>query len=340
MDPRSPDLCVPCSYVSEVAQTTTSVSVTLLGGKKRGDVVNVSNNQTSKNSSYLVPFDTKPFVAQPDLIQIASLSEETLLHNLRARYDNDQIYTSIGDILISVNPFKQLRLYTPAVLAQYLSGHSNTTTTTNTNTGSGSGNDNGLPPHIYGSAVIAYESMVRDRTNQSLIISGESGAGKTECMKLLMQLLTEKSQQSTSSSGDNNNNNNNNNSDNNNSSSSSRNVNASTPNLKRQKSKRDTDGLEQRVLAANPILEAFGNSATVRNHNSSRFGKWTSILFDALTGNIQGCAITPYMLEKSRVAHHGTGERNYHIFYQLLAFAQTDDIMAQRFSLTQVRMIV
>jgi len=134
----------------------------------------------SAKGTWLVPFGSAAFVPKADMIRMSSLTEEALLHNLRVRYAHDDIYTAIGDILISVNPFKQLRLYTPSILATYLHPQSDGGT---------------LAPHIYSSAMLAHETMVHDHNDQSLIISGESGAGKTECMKLLLQYLTEKSRQ-------------------------------------------------------------------------------------------------------------------------------------------------
>lgn len=138
VDPKSTDYCVPCKYEegSGPAAATggstndeddndgASVQVELLAGKNAGTMTQtrggggVSKGSSNSKGSFLVPFDSRPFEPKADLIHVASLTEEAILHNLRVRYHNDDIYTSIGDILISVNPFKQLRLYTPSVLAQ------------------------------------------------------------------------------------------------------------------------------------------------------------------------------------------------------------------------------
>ena len=198
-----------------------------------------------------------------DLINISDLNEMSILHNLRIRYKEDKIYTNVSSILISVNPFKLLSLYTPEVLDSYRNGSRN------------------KPPHVFAVAYNAYSSMLSDSTDQSVVISGESGAGKSEATKLILQFLTDVSGRQggvTSASST----------------------------------------LEQQILAANPILEAFGNAKTLRNNNSSRFGKLITVNFDS-NGSIMGGSIINYLLEKSRVVGQSKGERNYHIFYQLLA---------------------
>ena len=200
-----------------------------------------------------------------DLINISDLNEMSILHNLRIRFKEDKIYTNISSILISVNPFKLLPLYTPEMLERYRNGI------------------RGLSPHVFASAYSSYHNMLNDGLDQSVVISGESGAGKSEATKLILQFLTDVSSRtgghSTASSS-----------------------------------------LEQQILAANPILEAFGNAKTLRNNNSSRFGKLITINFDK-NGAIIGGGIINYLLEKSRVVQQTKGERNYHIFYQLLASA-------------------
>jgi myosin heavy subunit len=198
-----------------------------------------------------------------NLIRLNDLTEAAILHNLRLRFKEDKIYTNISSILISVNPFKLLPLYTPAVLDRYKDQGSR-----------------GLPPHVFAVADAAYKQMLSDDQSQSCVISGESGAGKTEATKLILQFLTEVSGRSESKSG--------------------------------------ANDLEGKILGCNPILEAFGNSKTLRNNNSSRFGKLISVKFNS-AGTITGGAITSYLLEKVRVVKQTPGERNYHIFYQLLA---------------------
>ena len=183
-----------------------------------------------------------------DLININDLNEMAILHNLRIRYKEDTIYTNISSILISVNPFKLLPLYTPDVLEQYRNG----------------GIDK--KPHIFSVAYNAYHSMKTDNHDQSVVCSGESGAGKSEATKLILQFLTEASGKISG-------------------------------NDKPESGQTSSNSLEQQILAANPILEAFGNAKTLRNNNSSRFGKLITVNFDS-SGSIMGGNIINYLLEK------------------------------------------
>ena len=205
-----------------------------------------------------------------DLIAISDLNEMSILHLLRIRFKKDIIYTSISAILVSVNPFKLLPLYTPEILDKYRNGARN------------------LPPHVFGTAYDAYNNLLNESANQSVVISGESGAGKSEATKLILQYLADVSGRAIAD--------------------------ARTSTL--------SAALEQQLLSANPILEAFGNAKTLRNNNSSRFGKLITVLFSK-HGSITGGGIINYLLEKSRVVQQTIGERNYHIFYQLLSTIQT-----------------
>ncbi|KAF8098341.1 hypothetical protein N665_0268s0010 [Sinapis alba] len=197
-----------------------------------------------------------------DMTKLAYLHEAGVLYNLQRRYALNDIYTYTGSILIAVNPFKKLpHLYNGYMMEQYK--------------GAPFGE---LSPHVFAVAEVAYRAMIDDSRSQSILVSGESGAGKTETTKLIMQYLTYVG--GRASEGD-------------------RNV-------------------EQQVLESNPLLEAFGNAKTVRNDNSSRFGKFVEIQFDA-NGRISGAAIRTYLLERSRVVRITDPERNYHCFYQLCA---------------------
>ncbi|EJW83337.1 hypothetical protein WUBG_05753 [Wuchereria bancrofti] len=206
-----------------------------------------------------------------DNCSLMYLNEGTLLNNCRLRYARKQIYTYVANILISINPYEQIPdLYSSATIQKY-QGRSIGT----------------LPPHIFAIADNAYRNMKRTRHCQSIIISGESGAGKTESQKYILRYLC--------------------------------------------KSWGSTAGpIEQRLLETNPILEAFGNAKTLRNNNSSRFGKFVEIHFNE-KNSVCGGFISHYLLEKSRICHQLEGERNYHIFYQLLAGA--DEQMAKRLRL-------
>ncbi|CAK9264759.1 unnamed protein product [Sphagnum jensenii] len=210
------------------------------------------------SSGLLQPANPDILEGVDDLIKLSYLNEPAVLHDLTYRYSRDMIYTRAGPVLIAVNPFKKVPIYTADFIQAYRK-----------KTGSS------LHPHVYMTADAAFGAMVREGINQSIIISGESGAGKTETAKIAMQYLA-----ALGGGG----------------------------------------GLEDEILQTNPILEAFGNAKTLRNDNSSRFGKLIDIHFDN-SGNICGAKIQTYLLEKSRVVQQAGGERSYHVFYQLCAGA-------------------
>ncbi|CAE6162205.1 unnamed protein product [Arabidopsis arenosa] len=197
-----------------------------------------------------------------DMTKLTYLHEAGVLYNLQRRYALNDIYTYTGSILIAVNPFKKLpHLYNGHMMEQYK--------------GAPFGE---LSPHVFAVSDVAYRAMIDDSRSQSILVSGESGAGKTETTKLIMQYLTFVGGRATD----------------------------------------DDRSVEQQVLESNPLLEAFGNAKTVRNDNSSRFGKFVEIQFDT-NGRISGAAIRTYLLERSRVVRITDPERNYHCFYQLCA---------------------
>jgi myosin heavy subunit len=231
-----------------------------------GEVIPISE----KDSQELKVVDPQCLESIENMVLLNDLNNASLLHNLRIRFKANNIYTNVGAILVAVNPFQLLPIYTPEWLDKYKQNGSR-----------------GQPPHVYGIADDAYRTMMQDGKNHSIVISGESGAGKTETMKLALQYIAEvsgKRQEDMNEDGE---------------------VKAS---------------LEERILKANPVMEAFGNAKTTRNNNSSRFGKWTEIKFDK-GGAIIGGSIVNYLLEKSRVVTTGEFERNYHVFYQLFAGA-------------------
>uniref|UniRef100_A0ACD5U5G8 Uncharacterized protein n=1 Tax=Avena sativa TaxID=4498 RepID=A0ACD5U5G8_AVESA len=220
-------------------------------------VVKVSEGKVLRlKTESLQPANPEILDGVDDLMQLSYLSEPSVLYNLQYRYSQDMIYTKAGPVLVAVNPFKKVALYGN----EYINAYRNRTMDS---------------PHVYAIADSALREMKRDEVNQSIIISGESGAGKTETAKIAMQYLA---------------------------------------------SLGGGSGIEYEILQTNPILEAFGNAKTLRNDNSSRFGKLIEIHF-SMTGRICGAMIQTFLLEKSRVVQCAVGERSYHIFYQLCAGA-------------------
>ncbi|CAJ1390721.1 unnamed protein product [Effrenium voratum] len=207
-----------------------------------------------------------------DLLSLGDFNEGALLHNVRSRYFNDNIYTGIGSpILISVNPFQNLPgLYTEAKQKFYRERSA----------AAGSGEDADVPPHLFSVAAAAYTAMLGDARNQSIIISGESGAGKTEATKRILTYFANLQRTAGATS--------------------------------------EKTSIEEQVLRSNPILEAFGNAKTIRNDNSSRFGKFIDIEFGS-SGKLTSAKISNYLLEKSRIVKQQPDERGYHAFYQLCA---------------------
>ncbi|CAK9003425.1 High molecular weight form of myosin-1 (High molecular weight form of myosin I) (HMWMI) [Durusdinium trenchii] len=222
-----------------------------------------------------------------DMVQLKQLEEPEILHNLRMRYERDEIYTRVSKILVSLNPFQMLPIYSPQVMDDYLRNGSRD-----------------LAPHVYGVADDAYRAMSGNKRDQSCIVSGESGAGKTEATKLFLQYIAEKSRREAPRSA-----------------------------AKVGKDGKEEESIQHKVLEANPLMEAFGNAKTVRNDNSSRFGKWIEIQFSN-TGEIIGGSIENYLLEKSRLVKQGEGERNYHIFYQLCAAGNVDPDVKEMYQLS------
>ncbi|XP_072139827.1 unconventional myosin-X [Mobula birostris] len=202
-----------------------------------------------------------------DMASLADLHEGAIMHNLHIRYKRDSIYTFVGSILVSVNPYKPIPgLYDKITMEQYSKHQLGE-----------------IAPHIFAVANECYHCLWKRDDNQCVLISGESGAGKTESTKLILKYLSAMSQHSLEATA-----------------------------------KDKISHVEQAILESSPIMEAFGNAKTVYNNNSSRFGKFIQLNF-CQKGNIQGGRIIDYLLEKNRVVRQNPGERNYHIFYALLA---------------------
>ena len=201
------------------------------------------------------------------MAELTHLNEASVVHNLHMRYESDLIYTYSGLFLVTVNPYTPLPIYGRDFINLY-KGRSREES----------------KPHIFAVADEAFRNLVDEGANQSILVTGESGAGKTENTKKVIQYLASV-------------------------------ANSETPRIKANT--KQMSNLSEQILRANPILEAFGNAQTVRNHNSSRFGKFIRIEFTR-SGQIAGAFIDWYLLEKSRVVKVNGRERNYHIFYQLL----------------------
>ena len=308
-----------------------------------------------KASKECLAMDEAALQTYENMIKLNNLNEPVILHNLRQRFMKDQIYTYVSSILVALNPFKLLPIYTPEIMDKYKEGGASG------GGGGGGGGSRGAaaaaprargaawrglqlcfnvchargvprgrrrglllsclalaaasaaphpaparrapprppvracaggrsqPPHIFAVSDNAYRNLMSEFKDQAVVISGESGAGKTETMKLVLQFLADVSgrAQKASATGE------------------------------------KQESLEQQVLKSNPVMEAFGNAKTTRNNNSSRFGKWTEIKFNR-QGAIVGGSIINYLLEKSRIPFQAQQERNYHIFYQLLAGGEID----------------
>ncbi|KAM9703485.1 LOW QUALITY PROTEIN: myosin VIa [Menidia menidia] len=252
-------------------------------GFQLGTIVDIGADSLSieplqgKGKTFLAPIN-QVFPAEDDVnkhvednCSLMYLNEATLLNNVRVRYSKDRIYTFVANILIAVNPYYDIpKLYSPETIQKYRGRSLGT-----------------LPPHVYAIADKAYRDMKVLKMSQSIIVSGESGAGKTENTKFVLRYLT-----TSYGTG---------------------------------------QDIDERIVEANPLLEAFGNAKTVRNNNSSRFGKFVEIHFNEKNAVVGGF-VSHYLLEKSRICTQSSEERNYHIFYRLSAGAPED--IRQKFHLS------
>nr|XP_054501141.1 myosin-1B-like isoform X2 [Agelaius phoeniceus] len=249
------------SYVKSTIQSRESGKVTVK--TEAGETLTVKEDQV---------FSMNPpkYDKIEDMAMMTHLHEPAVLYNLKERYAAWMIYTYSGLFCVTVNPYKWLPVYNPEVVLAYRGKKRQE-----------------APPHIFSISDNAYQFMLTDRENQSILITGESGAGKTVNTKRVIQYFA-----TIAASGD-------------------------------KKKEEQTSGkmqgtLEDQIISANPLLEAFGNAKTVRNDNSSRFGKFIRIHFGA-TGKLASADIETYLLEKSRVTFQLKAERSYHIFYQIMS---------------------
>lgn len=251
-------------------------------------IVNTSVERIEADHESLPPLRNPPILeATEDLTSLSYLNEPAVLHAIRMRYGQLQIYTYSGIVLIATNPFQRIdSLYTTDIIQAY------------------SGKRRGeLEPHLFAIAEDSYRCMLRDNGNQTIIVSGESGAGKTVSAKYIMRYF------------------------------------ATVEDPMRPKKRSAFNSAEamskteEQILATNPIMEAFGNAKTTRNDNSSRFGKYLEILFNKDI-DIIGAKIRTYLLERSRLVFQPANERNYHIFYQLLVGSTEEEKRA--YGLTEI----
>ncbi|KAH8257644.1 hypothetical protein KR038_004247, partial [Drosophila bunnanda] len=301
--------------------------------REHGDEVEVELAETGKRVMILrddiQKMNPPKFDKVEDMAELTCLNEASVLHNIKDRYYSGLIYTYSGLFCVVVNPYKKLPIYTEKIMERYkgIKRHE-------------------VPPHVFAITDSAYRNMLGDREDQSILCTGESGAGKTENTKKVIQFLAYVAASKPKGSG------------------AVPNpavlINFSVNTNKYIRVKIVTQGqnessvevinglkmlevgnsscpegeLEQQLLQANPILEAFGNAKTVKNDNSSRFGKFIRINFDA-SGFISGANIETYLLEKSRAIRQAKDERTFHIFYQLLAGASPEQ--REKFILDDVK---
>uniref|UniRef100_A0A672LYN6 Myosin-9 n=1 Tax=Sinocyclocheilus grahami TaxID=75366 RepID=A0A672LYN6_SINGR len=240
--------------------------------EEHGDEVVVeladSGKKVRVNKDDIQKMNPPKFSKVEDMAELTCLNEASVLHNLKERYYSGLIYTYSGLFCVVINPYKNLPIYSEEIVDMYKGKKRHE-----------------MPPHIYAITDTAYRSMMQDREDQSILCTGESGAGKTENTKKVIQYL------------------------------------AHVASSHKTKKDQVTQGeLEKQLLQANPILEAFGNAKTVKNDNSSRFGKFIRINFD-VNGYIVGANIETYLLEKSRAIRQAKEERTFHMFYYMLTGA-------------------
>ncbi|KAF0719159.1 Aste57867_1249 [Aphanomyces stellatus] len=268
--PDEKDVWLPAEVIGQKSGTKEiTCKVWLVDGSTEERVVDLDDKKTrammsgkgeSSDNVETLPFQNENVGDEgiEDMITLNYLHEAAILYNVKTRFLKELPYTYTGDICIAVNPYKRLHdLYAEEQHIRYLNFPREE-----------------LPPHVYATSVASYENMKTAGRNQSILVSGESGAGKTETTKILMNHLA------TIAGGMN-------------------------------------DGTIKKIIEVSPLLEYFGNAKTVRNDNSSRFGKFTQLQFDRV-GTLVGAKCKTYLLEKTRVISHEHPERNYHIFYQVI----------------------
>ena len=259
-----------------------AVGLVLEAKKGKSVKVQMKDGKEKKVDGPLTKYDT---VSQDDLsrecenlAELDSFTEGLILHHIKERFARGTIYTYVGSILVAVNPFRKLDIYGEEMMLKVWKQVQAKEIST---------------PHVFSMAAQALHDLRETGRNQAVLISGESGAGKTETTKKILQFI------STMAAA------------------------ADTGVIPPKDTTEGHMSIEDQILGTNPILESFGNAKTIRNNNSSRFGKYMEIVFND-NNRIKGSAIRTYLLEKGRVMSQGPNERNFHIFYMLLAGASKD----------------
>ena len=229
-------------------------------------VVSVGHEKFSYESALVGKVNPPKFEMCEDMVNLTFLNDASVFWNLKIRYQAKMIHCYSGLFVVVINPYKFNPIYTHRVSKIYLGKRRNE-----------------APPHLWAIAEMAYRNMIQNKKNNAMLITGESGAGKTENTKKVITYLA------LAASG-----------------------------LSGKKSVKKVS-LEDQIVATNPILESYGNAKTARNDNSSRFGKFIRIHFTS-AGRLAGCDIVSYLLEKSRITEQQEVERSYHIFYQLVQY--------------------
>lgn len=254
------------------AQVEPYVAARIVGRTADGDVrIALENGAAPQQISEADTVLRNPPGTRPDNCQLLHLNEACVLENVSMRYLEGQIYTWTSHVLTAVNPYEPLPLYSEKLAAELPLM-----------------NSRDLPPHAFSIAELAVRKVVRG--SQAIVVSGESGAGKTTNMAHVMAYLTRRSRNSG------------------------------------QADSALGAGLGTLLLQSNPVLEAFGNAQTVRNHNSSRFGKFIKVTYDASGTRMTGMFLQTYLLEKVRVVAPGAAERTYHVFYAMLDGASAAEV--------------
>ena len=234
---------------------------------------NTEDMVCNANSWWIEEDDEENQKIPEDMTSLTHLHEPAVVYCLKRHYEQNSIYTYTGKILLALNPFQILdNVYGEEIMEKYWDENRH--------------EGQRPPPHVYAIAQDAYRSLLHEGDDQSILVSGESGSGKTVTTKIIMGYLASQSQRNA---------------------------------VGHTTSDDDELGIETQILQSNPILESFGNARTVRNDNSSRFGKFIELLFSPSTGQLISASIETYLLEKVRLISQSPGERNYHIFYELLA---------------------